>query len=429
MNEVGYHKKYFINLHCPYDIACIRYHNREYNFDNGGRLLWLLKGYKKIERSLNNRFVEKWDIGDDGIFRNTRLLTDKEAEILYRKMSRDLSEIIEILRSDPRSFERYSVTSNRKEVLEFISKSIFRDYQATTEDKKRFEAIYGRIEIFPSDLPMPLIVKLTEGCAYNECTFCGFYKDKPFRIKDLNEVKRHIWDIKSFLGESMLNRRSIFLGDANALMIEQDVLLQMLDFINEEFTIKPLFNEEINKENFYQATEATNRVHSFGGIYSFIDAFHGKQKSTKDFRELKERNIRRIYIGMESGSNRLLAFIKKCNKAEDVIKMTNRIKEAGISLGIMLIAGLGGKGFYDEHLEESIRIINSLNLDSCDNIYFSHLFFHEKASYKYDITEEGIQSLSYEEENQQIREIVAGFDFDPFHSPDIKGYEIKYVRF
>jgi hypothetical protein len=410
MNEVSSHKKYFINLHCPYDIAFIRCHNREYNFDNGGRLLWLLKGSKKIERSLNNRFVEKWDIGADGIFKNTRLLTDKEAEILYRTMSQDLSEILEILRSDPQSLEKYSVTSNRKEVLEFIGRSISNDYQTALEDKKRFEAIYGRIEIFPSDLPMPLIIQLTQGCAFDE-------------------VKRHIRDIKSFLGESVLNRRSIFLGDANALMIEQDVLLQMLDVINEECKIKPTLNNEVNKENFYLTTNTTNSLHSFEGIYSFIDAFYGMQKNTKDFKELKGKNIKRIYIGMESGSNKLLSFIKKCNKAEDVIMVTNRIKEAGIPVGIMLIAGLGGKGFYDEHVEESIRIINNLNLDSHDNIYFSHLFSHEKAPYKDDIKDEGIQGLSYEEENRQIQEIVSGLSFAPLDSPDIKGYEIKYVRF
>jgi hypothetical protein len=44
--------------------------------------LWLLKGDKKIERSLNNRFVEKWDRGAEDIFKNTGLLTGKEAKIL-----------------------------------------------------------------------------------------------------------------------------------------------------------------------------------------------------------------------------------------------------------------------------------------------------------------------------------------------------------
>ena len=33
-----------------------------------------------------------------------------------------------------------------------------------------------------------LIVQVTIGCAHNLCTFCSMYKDKKFRIRDINEV-------------------------------------------------------------------------------------------------------------------------------------------------------------------------------------------------------------------------------------------------
>ena len=62
-------------------------------------------------------------------------------------------------------------------------------------------------------------------------------------------------------------------------------------------------------------------------------------------------------------------------------------------------------------------------------IYFSHLFFHKKALYRNDIQREGINSLSYEKENRQIQEITSGLNFGSLDFPDIKGYEIKYVRF
>jgi radical SAM superfamily enzyme YgiQ (UPF0313 family) len=429
MQELRCQKRYFINLHCPYDIACIRYQDREYNLDNAGRLLWLLKSDKKIERSLNNRFVEKWDMGSDGIFKNSRLLDEQEAEMLYEGMIQDLSEILGVIESDPEGLQKYSITHNAKEVRAFIEKVLSNDYQMAIADRERFKEIYGHIEIFPNDLPMPLIIQLTKGCAYNECTFCGFYKGRPFRIKGVDDLKGHIRDIKAFLGESISNMQSIFLGDANALMIEQDVLLRMLDMINEAFRIMPPCHEETNQYHFPLFSNPANRSHAFEGIYSFMDAFWGRQKQTKEFRQLKERNVRRIYIGLESGSNRILSLIKKCNTAEDIMALTNRIKEEGIPVGIMLIAGLGGKRFYDEHVKESIKIINHLILDNHDNIYFSHLFFHEKASYQDDMQREGIKELSCDEENRQIREISSALGFAPLHSPDIKGYEISYVRF
>jgi len=422
-------KGIFINLHCPYEIACIRYHMREYNFDKSGRLLWLLNKDKKVERSLNNRFVEKWDMGNDGIFKNTRLFDEKEAEMLYQTMIQDVSEILSILESDPEGLQRYSITRNAQEVRAFMERVLFNDYQKAVADQKRFEEIYGHIDIFPNDLPMPLIIQLTKGCTYNACTFCGFYKDRPFRIKGMDEVKRHIRDIKSFIGESIPNFQTIFLGDANALMTEQGVLLRMLDMINEESRITPPLSEENDPYHLPLFSASANKPHAFEGISTFIDASWRIRKHTREFRQLKERNIRRIYIGLESGSNRILSLIKKCNTAEDIISLTNRIKEAGIPVGIMLIAGLGGKRSHDEHVEGSIRIINHLNLDANDTIYFSHLFFHEKASYRDDMQHKGINELTYEEENRQILEISSGLDFAPSHAPDIKGYEIRYVRF
>ncbi|MGA1869628.1 MAG: radical SAM protein [bacterium] len=422
--------KFYVNLHVFYSLAFIRYKDREYTFDKAGRLLWIMNNNRKIERSLNNRFVEKWEMGDDHIYRKKRIIDNAQAEAIYNKIIQDVTEIHTILKSKPGCYNKCGMYYNSDEIIAFIEKVISSGYSSALADKTQFDSIYNHIEIIPNDLTFPLIIQLTEGCAYNKCSFCLFYKNTRFRMKNLDEVKEHIRQIKLFLDKSIENKYTIFLGDANALMIPQDILITMFDLINNELEIKSWENnfEKSLQYSYFMREEEINQ-HRFEGIYSFIDAYYGKEKSIKDFKELKERNLRRVYIGMESGSNRLLSFVKKCNSIQDSINLITTIKEAKIPVGIMLITGLGGDKFYSEHVNETIKALNTLPLDSGDSIYFSHLTQHEKTQYEKDSKENGINRLSYEEENDQKELIVQGLRFPPENSPHIKGYEIEYVRF
>ena len=90
----------------------------------------------------------------------------------------------------------------------------------------RYEGIVYR----PPSEARSLILQLTIGCARNECTFCNMYKDKKFRIRDLDEV---VEDMKMAKQYYMFDIDRVFLADGDALIVKTRDLLYIIDKIHE----------------------------------------------------------------------------------------------------------------------------------------------------------------------------------------------------
>ncbi len=196
-----------------------------------------------------------------------------------------------------------------------------------------FNLYEGSIYRPPSEA-RSLIVQATIGCSHNKCTFCTMYKDKSFRIKTREEIAR---DLQIFRNSYSYVER-IFLADGDALLMRTDQLVDVLD------EIKKLFPE-------------VRRI----GIYG--RASNAILKSVEELKRLKDHGLGIVYIGIESGSDKVLDIVKKGINAENSIIAGQRIKEAGLQLSCMIISGLGGEKYLEEHAKESARVISAIKPD------------------------------------------------------------------
>ncbi|MHC1685047.1 MAG: radical SAM protein [Clostridiaceae bacterium] len=179
-----------------------------------------------------------------------------------------------------------------------------------------------------------LIIQATIGCAHNKCTFCTMYKDKKFRIRPLDDILEDLTLARKHY--SKVER--IFLADGNALVMKTE----QLDAILEK--IKELFPE-------------CERVTCYASASDVLG------KNVDELTLLKNLGLNMVYIGIESGSDDILAEIRKGVTSKDMIEAGNRVKAAGIKLSVMLISGLGGKEKTESHARESASVINSMNPD------------------------------------------------------------------
>ena len=146
----------------------------------------------------------------------------------------------------------------------------------------RYEGIVYR----PPSEASSLIIQLTIGCARNTCTFCSMYKDKKFRVRDLEEVIEDLEEAAKLYGDRV---RRVFLADGDALIVKTEDLLFIFD------TIKNLFPN-------------LERITMYGAPQDVLG------KSDDELKTLHDAGLAMVYIGAESGDEQVLIDVKKAQQ-------------------------------------------------------------------------------------------------------------------
>lgn len=178
-----------------------------------------------------------------------------------------------------------------------------------------------------------LIIQLTIGCARNTCTFCAMYKDKNFRIRPLEEVVEDLQMAREYYSRIKVKR--VFLADGDALIVKTKDLLYILE------KVKEIFPE-------------CERISMYGAPKDILG------KTPEELKTLKEAGLDMIYMGIESGDDEVLTFVKKGATQAEMIEAGKKIKDAGMILSVTLISGLGGRRFLKEHAINSAKVISAI---------------------------------------------------------------------
>ena len=176
-----------------------------------------------------------------------------------------------------------------------------------------------------------LLVQVTIGCTHNKCTFCSMYKDKKFRVRDLDEV---IQDLK-WAKEHYRRVERIFLCDGDALALSNNRLLPILEFISDNFP-------------------ECERVTVYGRAKDAL------KKTDEEMRQLYEAGIKMVYLGAESGSEKVLKAINKGETRQELIDGVKKIEASGMKASVTFISGLAGKDGWEDHAIQTGTMISEM---------------------------------------------------------------------
>ena len=158
-----------------------------------------------------------------------------------------------------------------------------------------------------------LILQVTLGCSYNRCVFCGMYQTKKFRIKPIETVKQEL----VMFAEHYRRVDKVFLADGDALTAPTEYLAAVLDAI-------------------------ADVIPQCKRVSCYATHLNIRQKSPEELQLLASKGLTLLYLGVESGDDETLKFIRKGTTAAEMIKLSNKVKDARMELSATFILGING---------------------------------------------------------------------------------------
>jgi hypothetical protein len=242
----------------------------------------------------------------------------------------------------------------------------------STQSIEKAEFEQGPIR--PPNESQSLLLRITRNCPWNRCLFCPVYKNRKFSLRTIDEIKTDIrtaraivddirqlsWKmgragavddqvISAIWGKSRYSHcyqsmamwlyygtGAVFLQDADNLVMRTDDLLEVLQFLREQFP-------DISRVTTYSRSRTIIR------------------KTLEALKRIREAGLDRVHIGLESGSDAVLKLIQKGVSAQQHIEAGRKLKEAGMEVSEYVMPGLGGRQLWREHALETARVLNAID--------------------------------------------------------------------
>jgi radical SAM superfamily enzyme YgiQ (UPF0313 family) len=194
-----------------------------------------------------------------------------------------------------------------------------------------------QIVIRPPVEAYSVLIPVTGGCSWNKCRFCGTYKGiygvtQDFAIRNKDDVKK---DIDKF-AERNYHGFPVFLAGGNPTSAPTEYLVEIIKYVRV-------------------------KLRDVQRISCYAKALDILRKSEEELKKLAEAGLDIVYMGLESGSSKILRIMKKGTNAESIIKAGKKILNAGIKLSLYIILGLGSHKYSEEHTKETARVLTEIN--------------------------------------------------------------------
>jgi len=226
-----------------------------------------------------------------------------------------------------------------------------------------------------------LLLRATRNCPWSRCKFCYglIYNREKFQLRTVEDIKKDIdaaheianairatsWKlgyagaVNEDVGTTLIRSnpglntnqsfilvfnwlyfgaKTVFLQDANTLIMPSDELLAVLKYLKETFP-------------------TIERVTSYARAKTLA------KKTPEELKELRKAGLSRLHVGLETGDDDLLKYVDKGVTSAEQIEAGKKAKEAGFELSEYVMPDLGGRARSQQHALNTARVLNAIDPD------------------------------------------------------------------
>lgn len=196
-----------------------------------------------------------------------------------------------------------------------------------------------------------LLLEVTAGCTHHRCKFCTLYNDLPFqfRMSPMEDIESDLLEtqmLRTNPYSKMLVRlqgksgpepiRRVFLTGANPFVLKAEKLLEIAGLIRKYLP----------------------SAQSIGCFARITDSVN---KTDEELLLLRQAGYNRLTIGVETGDDAALSFMRKGYTSQDILTQCKRLEQAGIEYGFFYLTSISGKGNGEAGAKATAKIFNQLH--------------------------------------------------------------------
>ena len=196
-----------------------------------------------------------------------------------------------------------------------------------------------------------LLLEVTAGCTHHKCKFCTLYSNLPFKfrmtpVEDIEQDLLEVQTLRTNPFSKMLIRlqgkdtpepiQRVFLTGANPFVLKTEKLIEIASLIHRYLP----------------------SVESIGCFARITDSVN---KAAEELLRLRQAGYNGLTIGVETGDDTALAFMRKGYTSQDILMQCKRLEQAGIEYGFFYLTGISGKGRGEAGAKASTEVFNQLH--------------------------------------------------------------------